>query len=120
MPLKFFRRLTDNATLKSLGPGLITGAADDDPSGIATYSSAGAALGTSLLSATASLDSPQGVRGVTFKTLFGLLACTGLRISEALRLRPQDFDPANQTLLIEPSKFSPRRKLQSALDVNAR
>jgi len=64
-----------------------------------------------LLSATASLDSPQGVRGVTFKTLFGLLACTGLRISEALRLRPQDFDPANQTLLIEPSKFSPRRKL---------
>jgi Mn2+/Fe2+ NRAMP family transporter len=33
----------------SLGPGLITGAADDDPSGIATYSSAGAALGTSLL-----------------------------------------------------------------------
>ncbi len=33
----------------SLGPGLITGAADDDPSGIATYSSAGAALGTSLI-----------------------------------------------------------------------
>ncbi|HEY2018533.1 MAG TPA: Nramp family divalent metal transporter [Bryobacteraceae bacterium] len=29
----------------SLGPGLITGAADDDPSGIATYSVAGAALG---------------------------------------------------------------------------
>src|SRR5437899_9480527 len=33
----------------SLGPGLITGAADDDPSGIATYSVAGAQLGTSLL-----------------------------------------------------------------------
>jgi NRAMP (natural resistance-associated macrophage protein)-like metal ion transporter len=31
--------------LKSLGPGLITGAADDDPSGIGTYSSVGAALG---------------------------------------------------------------------------
>src|SRR5258705_5742116 len=28
-----------------LGPGLITGAADDDPSGISTYSVAGAALG---------------------------------------------------------------------------
>src|SRR5437764_14631581 len=28
-----------------LGPGLITGAADDDPSGISTYSIAGAALG---------------------------------------------------------------------------
>ena len=34
---------------RSLGPGLITGAADDDPSGIATYSIAGAQLGTSLL-----------------------------------------------------------------------
>ena len=32
-----------------LGPGLITGAADDDPSGVATYSIAGAQLGTSLL-----------------------------------------------------------------------
>ena len=29
----------------NLGPGLITGAADDDPSGIATYSVAGAAFG---------------------------------------------------------------------------
>jgi NRAMP (natural resistance-associated macrophage protein)-like metal ion transporter len=35
--------------LKSLGPGIITGAADDDPSGIATYSVAGAQLGTQLL-----------------------------------------------------------------------
>jgi len=32
-----------------LGPGLITGAADDDPSGIATYAIAGAQFGTSLL-----------------------------------------------------------------------
>ncbi len=35
--------------LSILGPGLITGAADDDPSGIATYSIAGAQLGTTLL-----------------------------------------------------------------------
>jgi len=35
--------------LKSIGPGVITGAADDDPSGIATYSIAGALLGTRLL-----------------------------------------------------------------------
>lgn len=35
-PINFWRRL---------GPGLITGAADDDPSGIATYSQAGAAFG---------------------------------------------------------------------------
>jgi NRAMP (natural resistance-associated macrophage protein)-like metal ion transporter len=33
----------------ALGPGLITGAADDDPSGIATYSVAGAQFGTGLL-----------------------------------------------------------------------
>lgn len=33
----------------TLGPGLITGAADDDPSGIATYSMAGARLGPALL-----------------------------------------------------------------------
>lgn len=31
--------------LKTLGPGLITGASDDDPSGIATYAVAGASLG---------------------------------------------------------------------------
>ncbi|MBR1174345.1 divalent metal cation transporter [Bradyrhizobium sp. KB893862 SZCCT0404] len=35
--------------LKRLGPGLITGAADDDPSGIATYSQAGAQFGFGLL-----------------------------------------------------------------------
>ena len=37
---KFFKRL---------GPGIITGAADDDPSGIATYSQAGAMYGTGFL-----------------------------------------------------------------------
>jgi NRAMP (natural resistance-associated macrophage protein)-like metal ion transporter len=35
--------------LKAIGPGVITGAAGDDPSGIATYSVAGAQLGTKLL-----------------------------------------------------------------------
>ena len=35
--------------LKKLGPGLITGAADDDPSGIATYSQAGAQFGYGML-----------------------------------------------------------------------
>ena len=36
-------------TLNILGPGLITGASDDDPSGIATYSQAGAGFGYSTL-----------------------------------------------------------------------
>src|SRR6478735_7878916 len=35
--------------LKALGPGLITGASDDDPSGIATYSQAGAKFGLTTL-----------------------------------------------------------------------
>jgi NRAMP (natural resistance-associated macrophage protein)-like metal ion transporter len=41
------RRL--GSVLKALGPGLITGAADDDPSGIATYSQAGAQFGFGML-----------------------------------------------------------------------
>jgi len=36
-------------TMRQLGPGLITGAADDDPSGIATYSQAGAQFGFAML-----------------------------------------------------------------------
>jgi NRAMP (natural resistance-associated macrophage protein)-like metal ion transporter len=39
----------DGPLLKKLGPGLITGAADDDPSGIATYSQVGAAFGYAML-----------------------------------------------------------------------
>src|ERR1700743_3714185 len=42
-------KLTENPRVKQLGPGLITGAADDDPSGIATYSQAGAQFGYSML-----------------------------------------------------------------------
>ena len=38
-----------SASVKELGPGLVTGAADDDPSGIATYSQAGAQFGYGLL-----------------------------------------------------------------------
>ncbi|MET3130168.1 NRAMP (natural resistance-associated macrophage protein)-like metal ion transporter [Oxalobacteraceae bacterium GrIS 1.11] len=39
----------EQSWLKKLGPGLITGAADDDPSGIATYSQAGAQFGFGML-----------------------------------------------------------------------
>ena len=48
-PLKKFRLQSILHTLKSLGPGLITGASDDDPSGIATYSQAGAKFGLGML-----------------------------------------------------------------------
>ena len=42
------RRSALRRFLAVLGPGLVTGAADDDPSGIATYSIAGAQFGTTL------------------------------------------------------------------------
>ena len=40
--------------LKILGPGLVTGASDDDPSGIGTYAQAGASYGFATLWTTAS------------------------------------------------------------------
>ena len=43
-PISWVRRV-----FKIFGPGLVTGAADDDPSGIATYSSVGAQFGYSML-----------------------------------------------------------------------
>lgn len=45
----FRRRRRRPGLLSRLGPGLITGAADDDPSGVATYSQAGAQFGLNLL-----------------------------------------------------------------------
>ena len=48
-PRPLAHRLRRPELLQRLGPGLITGAADDDPSGIATYSQAGAAFGFNML-----------------------------------------------------------------------
>jgi NRAMP (natural resistance-associated macrophage protein)-like metal ion transporter len=47
--VKLLKSITEDPRVKQLGPGLITGAADDDPSGIATYSQAGAQFGYSML-----------------------------------------------------------------------
>ena len=46
---KISNRFSLKTALKCLGPGLITGASDDDPSGIATYSQAGASFGLGML-----------------------------------------------------------------------
>ena len=43
------RSIRGHGYFKRLGPGIVTGAADDDPSGIGTYSQVGAAQGLSLL-----------------------------------------------------------------------
>ncbi len=52
VPIRHHRRrgsLRGHGYFKRLGPGIVTGAADDDPSGIGTYSQVGAAQGLSLL-----------------------------------------------------------------------
>jgi NRAMP (natural resistance-associated macrophage protein)-like metal ion transporter len=49
MMVKLLKSFTENPRVKQLGPGLITGAADDDPSGIATYSQVGAQFGYNML-----------------------------------------------------------------------
>src|ERR1700738_4606684 len=68
--------------LKSLGPGVITGAADDDPSGIATYSVAGAQLGTKLLW-TALLTWPLMAAVQMMCARIGM--CSGYGLASALR-----------------------------------
>lgn len=49
------------------------------------------------------------LRPITYCTLFGLIACTGMRICEALRLNLGDFDAASGTLRVPRAKFSPER-----------
>src|SRR5438477_6762263 len=62
---------------KSLGPGLITGASDDDPSGIGTYALAGASLGFSVLwTALATFPMMTAVQFMCAK--IGMVTGTGL------------------------------------------
>jgi len=62
---------------KKLGPGLITGASDDDPSGIATYSQAGASFGLSTLWA-ALITFPLMAAIQEMCARIGLVTATGL------------------------------------------
>jgi integrase len=62
-----------------------------------------------LMAAAASLEPAGTIRPVTFTTLFGLLAATGMRISEALALRLSDI--TNDGLVIEKTKFKKSRLL---------
>src|ERR1039457_2918462 len=58
-----------------------------------------------LLRAAQQLPPPESLRPLTFSTLLGLLACTGLRISEALQLDWADWEPAEAVLTIRQAKF---------------
>jgi integrase len=57
----------------------------------------------------AALPSAGHLRGETYATLFGLLAVTGLRINEALRLDRSDVDLDVGVLLIRRTKFGKSR-----------
>jgi len=52
---------------------------------------------------------PQPLRSATYQTLIGLLASTGLRVGEALRLDSDDIDWAEGVLRIRESKFGKSR-----------
>ena len=52
----------------------------------------------------AKLPSPYGLRGWTFSTLFGLIAVTGVRISEAIGLDDEDVDLDEAVLLVRSAK----------------
>jgi integrase len=63
---------------------------------------------TRQLMAAAAQLTPE-LRGATYATLFGLLLCTGLRISEAIRLRNGEVDLNSGVLTIRRSKFGKSR-----------
>jgi integrase len=62
-----------------------------------------------LMVAAGQLRSALALRGPTFKTLIGLLASTGLRIGEALRLDVGDVDLVGGVLTVRESKFGKSR-----------
>lgn len=62
-----------------------------------------------LLAATATLHSPDGLRGPCLRALFGLIAATGLRLSEATGLARADVDLERGILLIRRAKFGKSR-----------
>jgi len=62
-----------------------------------------------LMAAARALISP--LRAATYETLIGLLAVTGLRISEAIRLDRSDVDFTNALVTIRASKFGKSREV---------
>jgi integrase len=55
------------------------------------------------------LPSPNGLRALTYRTLIGLLASTGLRVCEALRLDREDMDEGSGILTVRDTKFHKSR-----------
>lgn len=64
-----------------------------------------------LLAAARSLGPIGSLRPFTYETLFGLMASTGLRVSEAIHLRDEDVDLRRAMLTIRQTKFAKSRQL---------
>jgi integrase len=62
-----------------------------------------------LLTAARQLPPAGTLRPLTYEAFFGLVAATGLRLSEALRLRCSDFDTSSGMLTIRQTKFCKSR-----------
>jgi integrase/recombinase XerD len=62
-----------------------------------------------LVRAAGRLPSARGLKGRTFSTIFGLLAVTGLRLSEALALDREDVDLQEGVLRVRRAKFGKSR-----------
>lgn len=62
-----------------------------------------------LVKAAKQLFSPKGLKGWTYSTLFGLLAVTGMRISEPIGLDQRDVDLQNDVITIRNTKFGKSR-----------
>jgi len=54
---------------------------------------------------------PTPHRAATMRTLIGLLAVTGMRVGEAIRLDRSDIDLANELLIVRDSKFGKSREV---------
>lgn len=87
-------RLTPRRALKILGPGVVTGASDDDPSGIAVYAQAGAEFGyRSLWTTLLCLPLMIAVQGICDQTA----AATGSNLGELVRKK---FGRTGRTLCL--------------------
>ncbi|MCB1955945.1 MAG: tyrosine-type recombinase/integrase [Rhodocyclaceae bacterium] len=64
-----------------------------------------------LLAAARTLGPAGSLRPITYETLFGLMASSGLRLSEALHLRDADVDLKRGMLTIRQTKFAKSRQL---------
>jgi integrase len=64
-----------------------------------------------LLAAARALGPTGSLRPFTYETLFGLMASTGLRVSEAIHLRDADVDLKRGMLTIRQTKFAKSRQL---------